>query len=80
MQLILKRKARLIGLALAICLIPLSLKAADVAHALPQAALRQKMLDYLHQWGYITPDIQVNAGPLGSSQNPAYYECNLTET
>lgn len=80
MALILKSRLGRAGLAVALCLIPLSLSAADVAHSLSQATLRQKMFDYLHQWGYITPDIQVNAGPLESSQNPAYYECNLTES
>ncbi len=44
----------------------------------PQGVLREKIVTYLHNFGYVSPDIAIQTGPLESSQNPAYYECNLT--
>ncbi|MGH9345317.1 MAG: DsbA family protein [Terriglobia bacterium] len=58
----------------------LTLGAREVTHAtpLPEAVLRQKIVNYLRNYGYYPPNIQVDTGPLESSQNPAYYECHLS--
>lgn len=77
-------KSRL-GWAVAVVALSISsftLGARQVAHSapVPEAALHQKILTYLREYGYFTPDVQVNAGPLESSQNPAYYECHLVAT
>lgn len=45
-----------------------------------QAALREKIVSYLREYGYFTPEVQVEASPLESSQNPGYYECQLAES
>jgi protein-disulfide isomerase len=45
---------------------------------LPEAALREKMVNYLHQYGFVSPEIPIQVGACESSQDPAYYECQLT--
>jgi protein-disulfide isomerase len=51
---------------------------AATSTALPESALRQKIVSFL-RGKYAIPDKDpIAAGPLQSSQNPSYYECMVT--
>lgn len=67
--------------AVALLILPAA-SLATVTHMPPpsRAALRQKIVSYLREYGYFTPEVQVQASPLESSQNPGYYECQLAES
>ncbi|MGH9403623.1 MAG: DsbA family protein [Terriglobia bacterium] len=75
-------KTRLWGAVVATTLFLPSLtvgaRQAPRAAALSEAVLRQKIVNYLHNYGYYTPEVQLDPGPFESSQNPAYYECLVT--
>jgi protein-disulfide isomerase len=46
--------------------------------ALPRSVLREKMVSFFRAKNMLPDTDPVTAGPLQSSQNPAYYECLLT--
>lgn len=48
--------------------------------AVSQSALAAKIVNYLHDYGYYSPEVRIQPGPFESSQNPAYYESVMTLT